>query len=101
MGSNVQLGGLDEWKVRQVTVTSTGAVRLDTTPLAGRNGVEVAPSTSNTARCFISPSSGVTASTGRGVGKAGGAVYLALSTRAKLWSKAASGSQVLYVTEIG
>lgn len=101
MGSNVELGGLTGWKTRQITLTSTAATQLDSTPLAGRNGLEIAPSTANTARVFISPSSSVSATTGRGVGKVSGPVYLALSTRGKVWGKAASGSQVVFVTEIG
>jgi hypothetical protein len=28
-------------------------------------------------------------------------VYLGISTRAEVWAKAASGSQVLFITEVG
>jgi hypothetical protein len=102
MGSNVELGGLRRWQVRRVTVTSTAAVRLDSTsPLAGRNGIEIAASTGNSALAYISPASSVSASTGRALSKLSSPVYLGISTRAEVWAKAASGSQVLFITEVG
>lgn len=101
MGSNVELGGLSYLTVRHVTVTSTGPVRLDTVPLAGRNGLEILASTGNTGVLFVAASSSVTSTSGRPVSENTGPVYFGLSTRAQVWCVAGSGSQSAVVSEIG
>lgn len=103
-GSNVQLGGLDRWRARQVTV-GTSLAQLDASPLSGRNAVSIRASTANSGIVHVGNSSAMSTAAGStngtyALGK-GAPLDIGISTNAQVWVKATAASQRISFAEIG